>query len=140
MNHKKVQAIVDWQARRHVNDLRSFLGWANYYKKFNSRVLQRATTLIIFLNNDMIWVWQERCREAFQNLEEAIASEPMLTDASDKAIGGVLVQEGHLVVFESQKLNDAEKRYLTHKKEMVVVVHCLQVWGVSLSYSICGEN
>ena len=89
---------------------------------------------------DAKWIWFIRSEEACQNLKEAIASEPMLTDASDKAIGGVLVQEGHLVVFESQKLNDAEKRYLTHKKEMVVVVHCLQVWGVSLSYSICGEN
>jgi len=33
------------------------------------------------------------------------------TDASDYAIGGVLVQEGHPVAFESRKLNDEEKRY-----------------------------
>ena len=30
MDPKKVQAIVDWQAPRHVKDLRSFLGLANY--------------------------------------------------------------------------------------------------------------
>lgn len=30
------------------------------------------------------------------------------TDASDKAIGGVLVQEKHPVAYESRKLNDAE--------------------------------
>ena len=55
-------------------------------------------------------------------MNNTIASEPMLklpdfllpfevhTDESDKAIGGVLVQEGHAVSFESRKLNDAEQR------------------------------
>ena len=56
----------------------------------------------------------------------------MHTDASDKAIGGVLVQEGHLVAFESRKLNDAEQRYSTHENGMVAVVHCLQVWRIDL--------
>lgn len=73
-------------------------------------------------------------------MKEAIASEPILklpdfevhTDASDKAVGGVLLQEGHPVAFESRKLNDAEQRYSTHEKEMVAVVHCLQTWRVYL--------
>ena len=34
MDPKKLQAIVDWKERRHVKDLRSFLGLANYYRKF----------------------------------------------------------------------------------------------------------
>ena len=53
-------------------------------------------------------------------------------DASNKAIGSVLMQEGHLVAFESQKLNDAEKKYSAHEKEMTAVVHCLQTWQVYL--------
>ena len=43
------------------------------------------------------------------------------TDASDF----VLIQEGHLIAYESQKLNDAERRYAVSEKEMLVVVHCL---------------
>ena len=50
------------------------------------------------------------------------------TDASDKALSGVMVQEGHLVAFESQKLNVAEQRYSAHEKEMTVVIHCLETW------------
>ena len=50
------------------------------------------------------------------------------TDASDRALGGVLVQEGHLVAFESQKLDAAKQRYNTQEKEMNAVIHCLETW------------
>ena len=56
----------------------------------------------------------------------------MHIDASDRAIGGVLVQEGHPIAFESRKLNDGEQNYSTHEKEMTPVVHCLGIWGVYL--------
>lgn len=140
MDPKKVQAIVDWQAPSSVKDLRSFLGLANYYQKFIAGYSKKAATLIDLLKKDVKWVWSVLCEEAFQNLKEAIASEPVLrlpnfklhTDASDKAVGGVLVQEGHPVAFESRKLNNAEQRYSTHEKEMVAVVHYLQTWRVYL--------
>lgn len=50
------------------------------------------------------------------------------TDASDRAINGVLVQDGHLVAFESRKLEDTEQRYSAHEKEMTAMVHCLNIW------------
>lgn len=40
------------------------------------------------------------------------------TDALDRAIGGVLLKEKHLVAFESRKLNDTEQRYSTHEMEI----------------------
>ena len=85
---------------------------------------------------------------AFEGLKEAISIEPVLwlpdldlpfevqTDALDRALGGVLVQEGHPVAFESRKLNKAEQRYSTHEKEMTIVVHCLQQWRHYLLRSI----
>ncbi|KAK3006498.1 hypothetical protein RJ639_017037 [Escallonia herrerae] len=50
------------------------------------------------------------------------------TDASDFALEGVLMQECHPVAYESRKLNEAERRYTTHEKEFLAVVHCLRVW------------
>ena len=50
------------------------------------------------------------------------------TDASDRALGGVLVQEVHPVAFESRKLNAVEQRYSAHEKEMIAVIHCLETW------------
>ncbi|XP_028097072.1 mitogen-activated protein kinase kinase kinase NPK1-like [Camellia sinensis] len=50
------------------------------------------------------------------------------TDASDFALGGVLLQDGHPIAYESRKLNDAERRYPAHEKELLAVVHCLRTW------------
>lgn len=82
------------------------------------------------MKKDVKWDWTGKCGAAFLTVKDAIASEPILklpdfelllevhTDASDKAFGCVLVQEGHLVAFESRKLNHA--------------VLCLQTWRVYL--------
>ncbi|XP_022872144.1 uncharacterized protein LOC111391212 [Olea europaea var. sylvestris] len=48
------------------------------------------------------------------------------TDASDHAIRGILLREGHPITYESRKLKDTEQRYSTHEKEMTAVVHCLE--------------
>ncbi|KAG6479323.1 hypothetical protein ZIOFF_062786 [Zingiber officinale] len=144
MDPKKVLAIVEWQTPSTIPELRSFLGLANYYRKFIAGYSKKAAPLTDLLKKNMRWDWSDACKEAFEKLKAAIASEPVLrlpdfelpfevhTDASDRAIGGVLVQEGHPVAFESRKLNAAEQKYSAHEKEMVAVVHCLQVWRVYL--------
>ncbi|KAK3035333.1 hypothetical protein RJ639_034041 [Escallonia herrerae] len=38
------------------------------------------------------------------------------------------MQECHPVAYESRKLNEGERRYTTHEKELLAVVHCLRVW------------
>lgn len=49
------------------------------------------------------------------------------TDALDKALRGMLVQEKHPIAFESRKLKDTEQRYSAHEKEMTIVIHCLEM-------------
>lgn len=86
------------------------------------------------------WEWSDACQTAFERLKAAVTKELVLalpdftkaievhTDASDFAIGGALMQEGHPIAFEIRKLNDAERWYSAHERKMTVVVHCLRTW------------
>jgi hypothetical protein len=142
MDPRKIQAIVEWTTPKSVPELRSFLGLANYYRRFIEGYSKKTTPLSDLLKKSQRWEWTVDCQQAFEKLKTAVASAPVLglpdfekpfemhTDASDRAIGGVLVQEGHPVAFESRKLNDAEQNYSTHEKEMTTVVHCLGIWRV----------
>ncbi|KAK3003093.1 hypothetical protein RJ639_018594 [Escallonia herrerae] len=38
------------------------------------------------------------------------------------------MQECHPVAYESRKLNEAERRYTTHEKELLAIGHCLRIW------------
>ena len=99
-----------------------------------------TSSLMDLLKKERKWEWDGECQAAFQKLKDAIISELVLrlpdlelpfevhTDASDRALGGVLVQEGHPIAFESQKLNAAKQRYNAHEKEMTAVIHCLETW------------
>ncbi|KAL2223600.1 UNVERIFIED_CONTAM: Retrovirus-related Pol polyprotein from transposon [Sesamum indicum] len=140
MDPKKVQAIEEWQLPKDVHDLRSFLGLANYYRRFVKGYSEIARPLTDLLKKTETWNWTPQCQVAFDNLKKAIVTDPVLalpdmskpfvveTDASDFALGGVLMQDGHPVAFESRKLKDVERRYSVHEKELLAVVHCLRLW------------
>ncbi|KAL0448456.1 UNVERIFIED_CONTAM: hypothetical protein Slati_1402000 [Sesamum latifolium] len=109
MDPKKLQAIEEWKPLSDVHDLRSSLSWANYYRPFDN--LKRAT-----VKNPML---------ALPDMSKPFVVE---TDASDFTLGGVLMQNGYPVSFESRKLKDVERRYSVHEKELLAVVHCLRLW------------
>ena len=49
-------------------------------------------------------------------------------DASKEGLGGVLTQEGHVICYDSWKLKEHEKNYVTHDLELAVVIHPLKMW------------
>ncbi|XP_015941749.1 uncharacterized protein LOC107467224 [Arachis duranensis] len=132
----KVKAIKEWEPPNKVSELRSFLGLANYYRRFIKGYSTKAAPLTDLLKKNHSWKWSKECQKAFDELKAAITEGPVLalsdylkvfevhTDASDYAIGGVLMQEGHPIAFESRKLNDTDRRYTVQEKEMTAVVHC----------------
>jgi hypothetical protein len=40
----------------------------------------------------------------------------------------VLMKEGHVICYESKKLNEHEINYMTHDLELVSIVHALKMW------------
>jgi hypothetical protein len=118
----------------------SFLGLVNHFRKFIKHYSKIAVPLTNLTKKSHPWVWTGRCQDAFELLKQKLIEAPLLrspneslpyevvTDAFDLGPGGVLLQEGQPVAFESRKLNDAEMNYQTIEKEMLVVVHALRVW------------
>ncbi|KAE8717722.1 hypothetical protein F3Y22_tig00110029pilonHSYRG00062 [Hibiscus syriacus] len=140
MERDKIRAIEEWKVPTKVTELRSFLGFANYYWHFVKGYSKITAPLTELLKKDTRWDWSPKCQTAFDELKLAMISEPVLvlpdhtksfevfTDASDVAIGDVLMQEGHPVAYERWKLNETERRYMVHEKEMTAVVYCLRTW------------
>jgi hypothetical protein len=121
MDDHKVKAILDWEPPKSVPALRSFLGLASYYRKFIKHFAKIAALLTNLLKKSAVtYEWEEACNEAFETLKGILVKASVLklpdfdrefeihSDAFDFAIGGVLVQEGRLVAFESKKLGETE--------------------------------
>ncbi|KAL0411015.1 UNVERIFIED_CONTAM: Retrovirus-related Pol polyprotein from transposon [Sesamum latifolium] len=70
MDPKKVQAIEEWQPPSDVHDLRSFLGLANYYRRFVKGYSEIARPMTDLLKKTETWKWTPQCQESFDNLRE----------------------------------------------------------------------
>jgi hypothetical protein len=136
----KVQAVVDWPVPADVHQLRSFLGLVNYFSKFIDQHARVAQPLTALLRKQAVFQVGPPQMQAFEELKALLVSSPVLAiadvskpfqvvvDASQSDLGGLLLQEGKPVAYESRKFNSAECRYPTHEREMLAAIHCLKVW------------
>ena len=45
-----------------------------------------------------------------------------------RELGGVFMQKGLVVCYESRKLNEHEQNYVTHDLELAAIIHALNMW------------
>lgn len=145
----KVKAILEWQAPTSVKGVRSFLGFANFYRCFVNKFSEIVAPLTNLTKKDSTWRWGKEENEAFERLKKIFASEPVLAqwdpgretileaDCSGYAIGGCLSQmddQNYLrpIAYFSRRLNGAEANYPIHDKELLAIVTCLQEWQAEL--------
>ena len=79
-------------------------------------------------------------RGKFSNLKQLLTTAPILRiadpdgdlilcmDASKEVLGGVLLQNDHVIYYESQKLKEHEKNYPMHDLELATIIHALRMW------------
>ena len=115
LDHKKVEAIKKWSQPTSLREVRIFLGLAYYYRRFIKNFSKIAKPMSDLLKKNLTLEWTKSCEQAFQELKEKLNSPLVLkfpefekpfevhTDASDFAIGGVLMQERRPIAFESMK-------------------------------------
>ena len=52
----------------------------------------------------------------------------MCTNACNQGLGGVLIQDSHVVGYESRNLKEHEKNYDMHDLELGPILHALKMW------------
>jgi len=107
---EKIQTIQEWSVPQSAKDVRSFLGLANFYKRFVPKFADIAAPLTDLTGNKATFVWQDKHQQAFKNLKQAPVSPPVIayptpqdkfiltTDASDVGLGAILSTEQETVI------------------------------------------
>ncbi|KAG9184899.1 hypothetical protein G6011_06845, partial [Alternaria panax] len=144
MDPDKVKAIKEWEPPVNVKGVRSFLGFANFYRRFIKNYSEIAAPLTR-LTGDVTFRWGEVEQQAFDKLKEIFITEPVLaqwdpdretileTDSSGYVVAGVLSQyddQGLLrpVAYYSKKMTSAQSNYEIHDKELLAVICCIAEW------------
>ena len=134
----KTEAVTNWPKPRTLKDLRSFLGFASYYRRFVPHFAQVARPLHELVstlyeggkngkqrNKSVEGSWNQDCQKAFESLKQALTSPSVLAypdytkpfivevDASNDGLGAVLSQEqdGRVrpIAYASRALRGAER-------------------------------
>ena len=78
MDPEKVKAIQEWEAPTTVKGVRSFLGFANFYRKFIEHYSDIVRLLTELTHKDKSFSWSDQANEAFERLKRVFLAEPAL--------------------------------------------------------------
>ena len=139
---KKIEAVAQWKRPQNTSELRSFLGFASYYRRFVEGFAKLAGPLHQLVaelagkkskrgsEKNLEAAWTPQCEQAFQALKEKLVSAPVLAyadfskpfilevDASYSGLGAVLSQETDSgvrpVAYASRGLRPTERNMATY--------------------------
>ena len=145
MDPIKIQGIANWPTPTSVKQVRSFMGFCNFYRPFIFQFSHIARPLNQLTKKDTPWEWGPKQQQAFETLQKRITSEPVLmqpkleepfeieVDASGYAVGAILIQRDktgkrHPIAYFSATLTDAECNYDIYELEFYAIVRALCHW------------
>lgn len=143
----KIVAVQNWKRPESVTEMRSFLGFCNYYRKFIKDYAELVSPLESLLKNEDLnnkkkepnrkLRWTTIETSVFIKLKSALTEAPVLafpdpksefildTDASHEAMGAVLSQvqngEERVIAYASKKFSKCEMNYCVTRKELLAV-------------------
>ncbi|UYV78388.1 K02A2.6-like [Cordylochernes scorpioides] len=130
----KVEAIKAMSRPQNVREIQQYLGCINYLTKFLPRLSEVVQPLRVLTQKCMSWSWSEPQEQAFILSKELVTQAPVLkyfdpslpvtiqSDASDKGLGAVLLQEEQPVAYASKALTNTKTRYAQIEKECLSIV------------------
>ena len=145
MDSGKLKGIRDWPIPTTVKQVRAFLGFGNFYRRFIWHFSELAKPLNDLLKKDHKFEWTNDCQKTFDELKKRFTEEPVLmmpdhtrpfqieTDASKYATGAVLTQldsngDRHPISFISKTLSPTERNYEIYDRELLAIIRALEEW------------
>ena len=146
----KIEAVRKWAPPTDLGEVRSFLGFASYHRRFIKGFSEMAAPLIQLTKKGIPFIWESEQEDSFHKLQSALITAPVLvhptrhdpfildTDASAYAMGGEIsqIQDGveRVVAYASQTFSREERNYCTTKRELLAVIRMMEkfrhyLWG-----------
>ncbi len=139
----KITAVQKFPTPKSVENVRSFLGLAGYYRAFVNSFASIASPLTRLLKKNVPFLWNDGQQHSFTTPKDALTHVPILAfpdyklpftmcaDASALGIGAVLMQteEGkrpHAFAYASRVLTSPESKYIVTHLEALAFVWALQ--------------
>ena len=84
--------------------------------------------------------WTMDCQRSFDQLKHLLTTTPILSiedpiknyvvciDANKEGVGGILMQEGRVISYESRKLKEHKEKYSNYDLELTRIIHALEMW------------
>ena len=135
---EKTKDLMNARIPGNLTELRSFIGFVNYYRNFVPNMAKILYPLYHLGKKDVEFKWTKDCQMSFDTIKKAIIDSPAIaafdpakrsiltTDASSYGLGAVLSQEGRVVVFASRTLTETEKRLPQIQKEALAIVDAIR--------------
>ena len=147
-DNKLVKKIMDIEKPNNAKEVQKFCGLVNFFGRFIPNFSSIIAPLTKLTRDENNFFWNDSCNDAFQKLKSLISSEPVIkpfdvnknsvlsTDASKEAIGAVLTQDNHPVIYISRTLSEAERNYSNIEREALAIV-----WSVArLKHFLMGHR
>ncbi len=136
---EKVKAIVDIKTPKDISEVRSFMGFVNFYGKFIPDLATVSDPIYNLTRDGVLFQWSKQCQQAFQEIKRQITTAPTLThfdpklpvgisaDASAVGAGIVLFMKfpdgsEHPVSFGAKTFSETERRYSQIEKEGLALI------------------
>lgn len=138
----KIEALKKCKIPSCVNEMQSFLGFLNYYRRFiknYANMVRPLENLIAKKSKNNSIEWTEEATKSFREAIETMCSAPVLAfpqkegtfildcDACYNSIGAVLsqLQEGQekIISYGSKKMSKCEQSYCITRKELLAVYY-----------------
>ena len=130
---KKIEAVSNLPPPTNLDQVRSFLGLAGYYRRFIPNFSHISSPLVNLTKKGSKFSWTDKQEQSFSLLKKLLCTAPVLsyphfdkcfilqTDASDMGLGAVLTQydssgQEHVISYASRSLSNREKAYSATEK------------------------